>query len=307
MITFFSILALTDIGNSLDNHFLQSLIFGSIGIALVGFVDDIYSLNPSLRFLLTLLITALCVLYIGMPAVSLIGFTLQPSPFLFICEVLAILWILNLFNFMDGIDAIASVEAISVILIAAALLLLLPPSYESSYAQVEILLVIVFSTAGFLVWNWPPAKVFMGDVSSSFLGFMLALFAVQTSIEQTMNVWVWLILLGVFFMDATVTVIRRILNKEKFYEAHRQHAYQRLALYYQKNKTADPEVARAYAHKAVSLIVVAINFIWLAPWAYMAKLYPDQAMLFALISLTPLSVLLILAQRRLPSEHAEPG
>ena len=306
MITFFSILALTDIGNSLDNHFLQSLIFGSIGIALVGFVDDIYSLNPSLRFLLTLLITALCVLYIGMPAVSLIGFTLQPSPFLFICEVLAILWILNLFNFMDGIDAIASVEAISVILIAAALLLLLPPSYESSYAQVEILLVIVFSTAGFLVWNWPPAKVFMGDVSSSFLGFMLALFAVQTSIEQTMNVWVWLILLGVFFMDATVTVIRRILNKEKFYEAHRQHAYQRLALYYQKNKTADPEAARAYAHKAVSLIVVAINFIWLAPWAYMAKLYPEQAMLFALISLTPLSVLLILAQHRLPSEHAEP-
>ena len=306
LITFFSILALTDLGNQLDDNFLQSLIFGSIGVALVGFIDDVYSLNPSLRLLLTLLITVLCVLHIGMPDVSFMGFTLQPSPILLICEVLAILWILNLFNFMDGIDAIASVEAISIILIAAALLLLLPPTYESSHKQVEILFVIAFSTAGFLIWNWPPAKVFMGDVSSSFLGFMLALFAVQTSIEQTMNVWVWLILLGVFFMDATVTVIRRILNKEKFYEAHRQHAYQRLALYYQKNKDAEAETARAYAHKMVSLIVVLINFLWLAPWAYMAKLYPDQAMLFALISLTPLSVLLILAHHRLPSEHTVP-
>ena len=205
---------------------------------------------------------------------------------------------------MDGIDAIASLEAISVLLIAVALLLL-APSYESSRNQVEILLIIAFATAGFLVWNWPPAKIFMGDVSSSFLGFVLALFAVQTSIEQTMNVWVWLILLGVFFMDATVTIVLRIFDKQKFYQAHRQHVYQRLALYFQKNKDTEAEQARAYAHKTVSLIVVAINFLWLAPWAYMATRYPEQAMLYALISLTPLSALLILAHRRFPSEYAD--
>ena len=304
LITFFLIVALTELGDTLDPGFMQALIFGGIAIAAVGFIDDIYSLNPIVRFLATLLITVLCVAQIGMPSVSFMGLTMQPSPVLFVCEVLAILWILNLFNFMDGIDAIASLEAMSVLLIAVALLLL-APNYESSRNQVEILLVIVFATAGFLVWNWPPAKIFMGDVSSSFLGFVLALFAVQTSIEQTMNVWVWLILLGVFFMDATVTIVLRIFNKQKFYKAHRQHVYQRLALYFQKNKDTEAEQARAYAHKAVSFIVVAINFLWLAPWAYMATRYPEQAMLYALISLTPLSVLLILAHRRFPSEYAD--
>ena len=260
VIAFFATVILGGYDNTLDSKFSQALMFGGAGIAIIGFIDDIYNVNPLLRFVATLVITTLCVLNIGMPSVSFMGFTLQPSPILLVCEILAILWILNLFNFMDGIDAIASVETMSVVLIAAALLLLLPPTYESSHRQVEILLIIAFCTAGFLIWNWPPARVFMGDVGSSFLGFVLALFAVQTSVEQTMNVWVWLILLGVFFMDATVTVIRRLLNKEKFYEAHRQHCYQRLALYLQQNKDAPSDAARAYAHKAVSLIVVAINF-----------------------------------------------
>ena len=303
LITFFSIIALTELSDALDPGFMQALIFGGIAVALIGFIDDIYSLNPVVRFLATLLITVLCVAQIGMPSVSFMGFTMQPSLILFVFEVVAILWILNLFNFMDGIDAIASLEAISVILIAVALLLLVP-SYEVSRNQAEVLLVIAFATAGFLVWNWPPAKVFMGDVSSSFLGFALALFAVQTSIEQTMNVWVWLILLGVFFMDATITIILRVFNKQKFYKAHRQHVYQRLALHFQKAKDTEPEQMRAYAHKTVSLIVVAINFLWLAPWAYMAKQYPEQAILYVLISLVPLSVLLALAHRRFPSEHA---
>lgn len=305
LIAFFSALILSGLNDVLDYNFSQALIYGGISVALIGLIDDIYSLNPLIRFVVMLLIVVLCVFHIGMPSVSFIGFILHPSPFLFISEVLAILWILNLFNFMDGIDAIASVEAISVMLIAAALLVLLPPSLESSHNQAEVLLVIIFAVAGFLIWNWPPARVFMGDVNSSFLGFVLALFAVQTSIEQTMSVWIWLILLGVFFMDATVTVVIRIFNKEKFYKAHRRHAYQRLALYLQKNKNTAPEIARASAHKTVSLIVAAINFLWLAPWAYAAKLYPDRAMICALISLTPLLVLLILAHRKLTPPPSE--
>ena len=303
VIAFFSTLILSGLSDTLDGNFSQALIYGGISIALIGFSDDICSLNPIIRFAATSLVTILCVLHIGTPSVSFIGFTLQSAPILFICEVLAILWILNLYNFMDGIDAITSVETISVVLIAAILLLLFSAGDESSGKQVEVLLLIAFSTAGFLIWNWPPARVFMGDVSSSFLGFILALFAVQTSVEQTMNVWVWLILLGVFFMDATVTVIRRILNKETFYKAHRQHIYQRFALYLQETKGIRSAAARTYAHRTTSLIVAAINFLWLAPWAYMAMLYAQQAMLFAFISLTPLLVLLILAHRKLPLEH----
>ena len=300
LIAFFSTLIASGLADVLDSNFSQALIYGGITIALIGLGDDIYNLNPIVRFLATLLVTILCVLGIGMPSVSFMGFVLQPSVILLVFEVLAILWILNLFNFMDGIDAIASVEAISVILLASALLLFVEPTSASSNYQVEVLLLIAFSTAGFLVWNWPPAKLFMGDVGSGFLGFVLALFAVQTSIEQTLNVWVWLILLGVFFSDATVTVIRRIFNKKKFYEAHREHVYQHLVLYIQEHKDLAPEALRTYAHKITSTLVVVINFVWLAPWAYMAKIYSEQAMLFALVALTPLLILFILAPHKFP-------
>ncbi|MBC6413828.1 MAG: glycosyltransferase family 4 protein [Chromatiales bacterium] len=305
VITFLLILFISDLEDQFSANFSSALVYGGIGIALIGFADDLYSLHPIVRFSATLCIVIFSVLSIGMPSISFMGFSLQPSPLLFLLEVLAILWVLNLFNFMDGIDAIASLETISVALIAALLLVLLPPVSASAYYHQEALLIIAFSTAGFLIWNWPPAKLFMGDVGSSFLGFTLALFAIQTSIEQISNVWVWLILMGVFFMDATVTIIRRILNREKFYQAHRQHAYQRLVLYIQAHSTLTSEMARAYAHKVVSLIVVAINFLWLAPWAYMAKLHSEHGMLFALISLTPILVLMILVPRLLPIQKSE--
>jgi len=204
---------------------------------------------------------------------------------------------------MDGIDGIASVEAISVALIAAMLLILSPPISESAYTQAQVLIVIACCTAGFLIWNWSPAKIFMGDIGSTFLGFTLALFALQTSVEQTMNIWVWLILFGVFFIDATTTMFQRMLSGEKIYKAHRQHTCQRIALYLQKDKKADPEAIRAYAHRTVSLAIVAINFLWLAPWAYLAKLYGKWGMVFALIALLPLLVLhLTLPQRYITDE-----
>jgi len=306
VIAFFVALALSGFDTFSSDDFFQVLMIGGAGIALIGLIDDFYGLSPIVRFIATLMIAALCVSQLSMPSVSFIGFTLQPSAILFICQVLSVAWILNLFNFMDGIDAIASVETISVAVLAVALLAWFSPPSESigvsigmsnavSAAmsidlQVQVLVIIACATLGFLVWNWPPAKLFMGDSGSTFLGFVLALFAVQTSVEQTMNIWVWLILFGVFFVDATATMFQRMFRGEKIYKAHRQHTCQRVAIYLQNNKAAAPEVARAYAHRTVSLVIVAINFLWLAPWAYLAKLYGKWGMLFALVALLPLLV-----------------
>ena len=130
--------------------------------------------------------------------------------------VISIVWMINLFNFMDGIDAIASIETISVSM-AAATILLAAGNAPFSY----LLLVLAATTTGFLVWNWPPARIFMGDAGSSYIGFTIAAVAIATSETAGINLWCWLILLGVFVVDATVTLVVRVLRRDRWYEAHR--------------------------------------------------------------------------------------
>jgi Fuc2NAc and GlcNAc transferase len=134
------------------------------------------------------------------------------------------------------------------------------------------------STAGFLLWNWPPAKIFMGDSGSGFLGFTLAILAIMTSIDGPINIWSWLILLGVFIVDATITLLRRAINGESWYRAHRSHAYQILA-------------SRLGSHKKVTVGTMVLNIIWLLPLAYLASIYPYWGAALCLVAWMPLVVL----------------
>jgi Fuc2NAc and GlcNAc transferase len=159
-------------------------------------------------------------------------------------------WLINLTNFMDGIDGLAAVEAISVCAGGSLIHLWTVPGGNGWLGP----LMLASATLGFLIWNLPPAKIFMGDAGSGFLGLMLATFSLQSaSIAPTLFVS-WVILLGVFIVDATLTLLRRVVYGEKFYEAHRSHAYQHAA-------------ERLGAHSPVTLIVGAINLCWLLPLA----------------------------------------
>jgi Fuc2NAc and GlcNAc transferase len=128
---------------------------------------------------------------------------------------------LNLYNFMDGIDGIASVEAICACLGASVLYWL-----SGLDALIWGPLLLAASVAGFLYWNFPPARIFMGDAGSGFLGIVLGGLSLQAAWVSEPMLWAWLILLGVFIVDATFTLFRRLLRGEKVYEAHRSHAYQ---------------------------------------------------------------------------------
>ena len=115
-------------------------------------------------------------------------------------------------------------------------------------------LLMFAAVTGFLVWNFPPAKIFMGDAGSGFLGLMLGALALYSAHIEAVMLWVWLILLGIFIVDATFTLLRRLLRGEKVYEAHRSHAYQ--------------YASRQYgSHLSVTLSVLLINLFWLAPWS----------------------------------------
>jgi Fuc2NAc and GlcNAc transferase len=136
-------------------------------------------------------------------------------------------------------------------------------------------LLLLGAVAGFLCWNFPPARIFMGDAGSGFLGLMLGLLSIQAGWVSPGFFWAWLILLGVFVVDATLTLLRRLVRRQKPYEAHRSHAYQ--------------YAARKYgAHRPVTLAVGAINLLWLLPLSMLVGLGYVDGVIGLLIAYLPL-------------------
>jgi UDP-N-acetylmuramyl pentapeptide phosphotransferase/UDP-N-acetylglucosamine-1-phosphate transferase len=129
---------------------------------------------------------------------------------------IGIIWFINLYNFLDGIDAYASQEAI---LVTVGMLIISGSSFLG---------LLIAAVAGFLVWNWPKAKIFMGDVGSTQLGFILIVLGIYFHNSLELNMVNWLILTSLFWFDATYTLFRRWKNKEQLSKAHRKHGYQRL-------------------------------------------------------------------------------
>lgn len=219
-------------------------------IAILGFLDDHGHIAARWRLLGHFCAAGWGLFWLGgLPPLDMFGTTLNLGLFGIVLALLYLVWLLNLYNFMDGIDGIASVEAICVCLGASLIYAL-----AGHAALIPAPLLLAAAVAGFLVWNFPPARIFMGDAGSGFLGIILGLLSLQAAWANPALLWCWLILLGVFVVDATVTLLRRLLRGEKVYEAHRSHAYQ--------------FASRQYgAHLPVTMAVLAINLLWLLPLA----------------------------------------
>ena len=136
------------------------------------------------------------------------------------------------------------------------------------------------SGAGFLLWNWPPAKIFMGDVGSGFIGFSFGVMALLSTQHGSMTIWTWVLLLGIFIVDATVTLFRRYRRNERWYEGHACHAYQNAARRYK-------------SHGKVTITVILVNCVWLAPLAWLSANRPDLGVYLAILGIAPLIVLAI--------------
>ncbi len=288
IVIIFSAVSLFFIADPAVNQFHFTVLFAAgLAIAILGFLDDISGVSVPLRFALHILIVGGCVFFLGTPSVPVGEYIFEAGwRGLYMLEFIVLLWVVNFFNFMDGIDMIASVEAISIALGATLILALTAPAHE----MIAPLICLVAATAGFLIWNYPPARVFMGDVASGFLGLVLGLATIITSIDQSMNIWAWFILFGVFFTDATVTVLRRLAGRRKIHAAHCDHAYQRAAMMWQAKSDKEYSQSRAVAHRNVSAAIAAINIIWLLPFALAAALRPQWGAILTCVALLPLVV-----------------
>lgn len=243
-------------------------------IAVIGFIDDHGHVAARWRLLGHFAAAAWALLWLGrLPEVVIFGVAIDLGWFGYVLSALYLVWMLNLYNFMDGIDGIASIETICVCLSAGLLY------WVSGFNNMVWLpLSLASATAGFLFWNFPPARIFMGDAGSGFLGGVLGVISISSAWASSQLFWSMLILLGVFVVDATFTLMRRCLRGDKVYEAHRSHAYQFASRRFGK-------------HLPVILTVAAINTLWLLPIALSVVLLGLDGVIGLILAYVPLVIL----------------
>jgi len=242
IITFFlGVLYFTDV---VEERLIYALLC-VLPIVLISLLDDISPLSSGLRAMVQMFSIALGIYALGgIESIDFISFSLEGF-WVNILALISIFWLTNLYNFLDGIDGYAGSQALS-----AGLGLFV-------FFANPLGLVLVASALGFLVLNWHRASLFMGDVGSASLGFIFGIFAFYDTSQG--NILLWFILLSLFCFDATLTLLRRFLNKEKLTQAHKKHAYQRL-------------VQAGYSHAWVVIASLIFNSFFLGLLYYFENL-----------------------------------
>lgn len=235
-----------------------ALLGGGLLIALIGWVDDHHHVPASWRALVHVIAASWSVYCLGGISQLNLGDFFLPLPGIgSVLAVIGIVWLINLYNFMDGIDGIAGGQGVCAALMGGALLWL---AGNQGLALAAWLLAA--ACAGFLVWNWPPARIFMGDVGSGLIGFIFAVLALASEKSGDVPLLIWVLLLALFVGDSTLTLLKRMIRGEKWYTAHRSHGYQRL-------------IQKGLSHRDVTLWFIGINVLVLWPLALWGWQVPE--------------------------------
>nr|WP_200833661.1 glycosyltransferase family 4 protein [Spiribacter roseus] len=275
------IVALLALGVLLALGDISTPVFLALGgaglvVAIVGFLDDHAHVPARWRLLGHFLAAGWGLYWLGgLPEIVLWQQEVDLGVAGHLIAAVFLVWLLNLYNFMDGINGVASIELVTVALGG-----LVVAGVAGTWDAGLLLAVLIGSGLGFLVWNFPHARIFMGDACSGFIGLVLGLIAVWQGALQPELFMAWVILLGTFLVDATLTLLRRIVRGEAFYEAHRSHAYQFASRHYA-------------SHTPVSLAVGLINLAWLTPMAVLAVTSSLPVLLILVVAWLPLGLLAV--------------
>lgn len=229
----------------ISDNLYYALLSGLI-LALISFLDDLRDLRPAIRLIGQCITAILAMWFLDGLNLNFSEFWRLPDFIIYPVTIVGFVWFINLFNFLDGIDGYASIEALCV---AFALYLLTGDSLN---------VILMAAVTGFLIWNWPKARIFMGDVGSTQLGFILFVLGIHYHNLNKLTIFCWIIITLPFWFDATITLLRRWRNKEKLSQAHRKHVYQRL-------------VQSGYSHLRVDILLVILNAVLIIPVFYFHK------------------------------------
>lgn len=221
-------------------------------VASLGWFDDRNDLSQTIRFTIQVTVAGLILFFVG----GLDRFSLPYVPEFslgFFSPFLGILWIVgvtNIYNFMDGIDGIATAQALT-----ASGGWMIFSFLWSEPVLLTVNLVVFASVFVFLIYNWAPAKIFMGDVGSLFLGFFFSVMpflaaSVSDEITIASSLWIGALLLWPFLFDSTYTILRRLIKGKYVFRAHRSHLYQRL-------------YTSGWSHSKISILYLSFSLICL--------------------------------------------
>lgn len=253
---------------TIDASLMLAVVVGGAVAATVGFVDDVTELGTREKLVFQCGLAALPLFCFG--GNPLLDLPWTPAFFDLMLSWFALVWLMNSFNFMDGIDGMAASGA-TFICSAAIVSLFLAGGDRSLILVFGLLAVCSF---GFLFFNWPPASIFMGDSGSLFLGYCFGALIVKTVTDGQISLWTWLIIFGYFAVDTTITTVLRIFLVKRWYGAHRSHAYQNLARIWG-------------SHLKVVLGVCFYHVLWLLPLTVWSVVVPSMAPLATLFALVP--------------------
>lgn len=257
--------------NLMSSVEFYALLGSGLLVAIIGFADDHGHIAARWRLLGHFIAAAWALFWLnGLAPLTFFDSTIDLGWFGNILAAIYLVWMLNLYNFMDGIDGLASAEAICAC-VGAAMIYWLAGHAAIAWAP----LMLAGAVAGFFCWNFPPAKIFMGDAGSGFLGLILAVLSLSAAWVAPQLLWVWVIMLGAFIVDATWTLLRRLIRGDAVSQAHRSHAYQYASRLFK-------------SHKKVTVAVVAINLLWLWPIGLLVGLQRLEPLFGVLLAYLPL-------------------
>ena len=248
-----------------------ALFGGCLVMSVTGFLDDVWEIKARVRFLIQFMAAGWGLYWLGgIPYVpffdSLFGLYALANA----VAVVALVWFINSFNFMDGIDGLATSGATFFSLSIGGYFL-----WQGIEPYGSLLIILAASSLAFLCFNWPPAKMFLGDAGSNFFGYLFGTLLLITVKNENLSLWTWLIILAYFVTDTTTTTLLRIYLVKGWYRTHRSHAYQNLARVLNN-------------HKFVTRLILGINVFYLLPLAYLSIQYQQYAWLTFLASIIPI-------------------
>ncbi|MBN8827671.1 MAG: glycosyltransferase family 4 protein [Sphingobacteriia bacterium] len=227
-------------------NFTNTLVFCTclMLLALISFLDDIKSIVFYIRLLIHISVATFTVYYF-FPPIHLVVPKFVPVAIERAGIIFAYVYFINLYNFMDGIDGISSINTLTVLTGISILSYL----HNENLNNIYLAAIVVGSTLAFLKFNWPPSKIFLGDVGSISLGYIVGFIALDLGYKGYF--WPIFIMCLYYLTDATITLLKRIFNGEKFWEAHSKHFFQIM-------------VKKGYSHKFISKMIGILNIVLIA-------------------------------------------
>ena len=251
--------------------------------AVIGWIDDHRSISPWRRLTAYLGICVIAVMILGpIQTLTFGSYTLGLNIFAYPVTIAGLLWMLNLYNFMDGIDGQATLTGIFV---CGAILLMTSCGVIHCSRETTVYLALFVTFAGFLPWNFPPARIFLGDVGSCFIGFTFGALMIDSARAggeggDPILLWTWLILLCHFIVDASLTLMLRMARGEQWSQPHRKHLFHRILKIYEMRymkKGYAPEKMRRLSHLQVNKWIQGANCLLVLPCAFAAQSMPAYA------------------------------